>query len=137
MPPYGRIRLRSGDRGADHGLTIAEAAVAGADLAVLEDFKAFCGESGAKKTSETAVVQTAAAESNLGDACCAVSVKRSLDECAGDASVEASGDVRWGHAGAEISEEFVKHHVTSDRNPLPGLRSETRGTQSRSVRHFC
>ena len=52
------------NRGAYDGLAVAQAAVAGADAALLENLKAFFLKPGAQQASQAPVVQAAAGECN-------------------------------------------------------------------------
>lgn len=108
----------SHDRCRDHGLTVAQAAIAGTDLDVLEDLKAFGFEAGAEQAGQPAVVQTAARKRNLPDTRGRASQLCGADKSKSYAGMEARCDARLGDAGAEVCEQLTPQWGDRDARGL-------------------
>jgi len=94
------------------GLSIAEAAVTGAHLTMLEDFKALLFEARAEQASQPAIVHASAREddvSNAGGFSCA---DGRCDEAHGDAHMKIGGDACWRGRPSKIVHEGAAPSVS-------------------------
>ena len=93
------------DGGCDGNLSIAEAAVARADLTMLEDFEPFLLKPGAQETGKTAIVHASTGEGDLSDAGELASTDHGRDEGLCDASMELRCDLCLRHSASKIVHE--------------------------------
>ncbi len=95
--------------GGDGGLAVAQAAVTGADLAVLEDLKAFRLKAGAEQAGEAAIRHATAAERNCIQASLNARVDDRIEEPFGNARVKSRRNTWRRDSSPEVVEYGLPH----------------------------